>query len=175
MINEVDYDQIGVDANSFIEIFNPSCNAIALDNFAVVLVNGGGNAEYARFAFPAATSLAAGGYLVIRNNSVTVPLGTVSINASGDFMQNGAPDGVALINTVSNTLVDALSYEGSIAAAVITGFPGPVSLVEGTAFAGADTNNDLNSLARSPNGSDTDNAVTDWILTTTITPGFANP
>ena len=175
VINEVDYDQDGADANSFIEIFNPSCNAIALDNLAVVLVNGGGNAEYARFALPAATSLAAGAYLVIHNNSVTVPLGTVSINAIGDFMQNGPPDGVALINTVSNTLVDALSYEGSIAAAVITGFPGPVSLVEGTAFAGADTNNDLNSLARSPNGSDTDNAVTDWILTTTITPGFANP
>ena len=175
VINEVDYDQIGVDANSFIEIFNPSCNAIALDNFAVVLVNGGGNAEYARFAFPAATSLAAGGYLVIRNNSVTVPLGTVSINASGDFMQNGAPDGVALINTVSNTLVDALSYEGSITAALITGFPGPVSLVEGTAFAGADTNDNLNSLARSTNGGDSDNAVADWILTTTITPGFANP
>ena len=36
---------------------------------------------------------------------------------------------MALIDTVSLTLVDVLSYEGSITSAQIDGFPQPVSLV----------------------------------------------
>ena len=40
-------------------------------------------------------------------------------------MQNGAPDGVALINTMTMSVVDALSYEGPITAATTsTGMTG---------------------------------------------------
>ena len=107
-------------------------------------------------------------------STVTVASGALTIAATGDFIQNGAPDGLALINTSTASVVDALSYEGSITAATITGITGTVNLVEGTAFAGADTNDNLYSLARVPNGADANNAVTDWVLTMTITPGAAN-
>lgn len=175
VINEVDYDQTGTDAASFIEIFNPTASAVDLATLAVVLVNGNGDVEYARFDLSAAgASLGAGQYLVVRNSTVAVPGGALAINASGDFVQNG-PDGIALVDTSTSTVIDALSYEGSITAATVTGFPGPISLVEGTAFSGADTNDNLNALARLPNGADSDNASGDWALTTTITPGAANP
>ncbi len=176
VINEVDYDQSGTDSISFIEIFNPSCNIVSLNALAVVLVNGNDNTEYSRFNLSTAgASLTAGQYLVIRNSTVTISAGALSMNASGDFIQNGAPDGIALIDTSTNAVIDALSYEGSITTATITGFAGPVSLVEGSAFSSPDTNDDLNSLSRRPNGTDTDNAATDWALITSITPGAANP
>lgn len=176
VINEVDYDQLGTDAKSFIELYNPTGAAISLTNLAVVAVNGGNNSEYARFPLSSAgASIPAGGYLVIRNSTVTVPSGVLFINVSGDFLQNGSPDGLALVDTSTGQLIDALSYEGSMTMVTITGLTGTFNLVEGTAFTGADTNDDLNSLARRPNGADTDNAANDWQLTTTITPGAANP
>ena len=178
VINEVDYDQAGTDANSFIEVYNGTGAPVTLADYAVVLVNGNGNAEYARFALgTAGTTLPAGGYLVIGNATIVaaLPGGTLAISATGDFIQNGAPDGVALINTTTGALFDALSYEGSITMAAITGITGTVNLVEMTAFATADTNDNLYSLARSPNGRDTNNAATDWTRTMTITPGAANP
>ena len=176
VINEVDYDQASTDAASFIEIFNPTGSSVALTNLAVVLVNGGNNTEYARFDLSTAgASLTSGQYLVIHNSTVTIPVGTLAINASGDFIQNGGPDGIALIDTSTNTVIDALSYEGSITAAIIVGFPGPVTLVEGSATTRADTNDNLNALVRSPGGADTDDALSDWILSNLITPGAANP
>jgi hypothetical protein len=50
------------------------------------------------------------------------------------------------------------------------------SLVEGTALAAdvADSNAVAASLIRSPDGSDTNDAATDWALTTTVTKGAAN-
>jgi hypothetical protein len=95
-----------------------------------------------------------------------------------DNVQNGAPDGIALVDTTgaTPTVIDALSYEGSITAAMLTGFPAPVSLVEGTALAAtvADSNTTAASLCRAPNGQDTDDAATDWKLCTVPTPGAAN-
>ena len=175
VINEVDYDQAGNDNKSFIEIYNGTGAVVTLADLAVVLINGGDSTEYARFpAASAGATLPIGGYLVIRNPAVQLPNGTLAIAATGDFLQNG-PDGIALINTNTKTVVDALAYEGLIPAALITGFPAAVSLVEGTAFAGADTNDDVNSLTRTPNGADANNALVDWKLSTTITAGAANP
>ncbi len=174
-LNEVDYNQAATDANSFIEIYNPTSAPIALADYAVVLINGNGNTEYARFPLSGAgATIPADGYVVIRNATVVLPNGTPFINATGDWIQNG-PDGLALINTATNTLVDALCYGGDTFTAVtITGFPGPVSLVEGTAITVIDSTGDLHSLARLPNGTDADNAITDWALTTSKTPGAPN-
>ena len=80
-------------------------------------------------------SLAAGAYLV-------VPV----------EMQNGAPDGVALIDTATKALLDALSYEGEIHAATIDGQV--YDLVEGTPLPAtvADSNTVDGSLSRLPDG-----------------------
>jgi hypothetical protein len=177
VINEVDYDQVGTDGTSYIEIYNPTGSAKSLSTLAVVLVNGSNNLEYRRFALSGAgTSLAAGGYLVIRNAAVGVPVGTATIDGTGDFIQNGPPDGIALIDASTSTVLDALSYEGSITAAQITDFPQTVNLLEsGTATTAADFGSGDGALARIPNGGDTNNPAADWALTASLTPGSANP
>jgi hypothetical protein len=153
VLNEVDYDQVGADVDGFVEIANTGTTAAALDGIAIVLVNGGDGTEYRRLALTG--TLAAGAHLTWVTD-----------------LQNGAPDGVALIDTASGTLLDAFSYEGEITTATISGQT--YSLVEGTAFAAADSNTVDGSLSRIPDGTDTNNASTDWAFTTVKTPGAAN-
>jgi large repetitive protein len=157
VINEIDYDQVGADSNGFVELRNNGDSAASLSGLALVLVDGTDGIEYDREALTG--SIAAGGYLV------------VAIEA-----QNGAPDGVALVNTATGALVDALSYEGAITAAQIGTATTTVSLVEGTVLAAtvADSNTAAGSLIRNPDGRDTNNAATDWVFTTTVTRGAAN-
>jgi hypothetical protein len=154
VLNEVDYDQVGADAAGFVEIANTGSDAAALAGIAIVLVNGDG-AEYERIALTG--SLAAGGHLGVDADP-----------------QNGAPDGLALVDTASGTLLDALAYEGPITAATIDGQT--YSLVEGTALPAtvADSNTVDGSLSRLPDGTDTNDSATDWAFTTTATRGAAN-
>ncbi len=153
VINEVDYDQIGADANGFVEIHNTGGQAADLANVDLVAVNGGDGAEYGRVALTG--TLAAGAYL-----DVAIEL------------QNGSPDGIALIE--GSTLLDALSYEGAITAATIGG--ATFNLVEGSALPTAveDSNTVAGSLIRNPDGKDTNDAASDWAFTTTLTRGAAN-
>jgi cysteine-rich repeat protein len=178
VINEVDYDNPGGDTTEFVEIFNGGTAAVDLTNLAVVLVNGNGNVEYRRFNLvDVGASLPAGGYIVIANSSVTPAAGALHliVPIAQDIVQNGAPDGLAIIDVVSLTVIDALSYEGAITAATITGFPGTVSLVEGaTTSVADDTATATLALIRSPNGTDTNNAMADWAASTALTPGAAN-
>jgi hypothetical protein len=155
VINEIDYDQVGTDGTGFVEIANVGGSSATLDGAALIFVNGGDGQEYERVALTG--SLAAGAYLVL------------SVEA-----QNGAPDGVALIDTAAGTLLDALSYEGAITAAQMDGQT--YDLVEGTALAAAvaDSNTQDGSLSRIPDGRDTNDAASDWAFTTTKTPGTAN-
>jgi Lamin Tail Domain len=153
VINEVDYDQVGTDVDGFVEIHNAGDAATDLADVDLVAVNGGDSAEYAREQLTG--MLAAGGYLVIAIE-----------------LQNGAPDGLALLE--GTTLRDALSYEGGITAATIGGQT--YNLVEGTVLPTSveDSNTVAGSLIRNPNGRDTNDAASDWAFTTTITRGAAN-
>ncbi len=154
VINEVDYDQVGADHDEFVEIYNAGDSAADLTGIALSPVNGGDGTEYSRK--PLTGTLAAGAYLVV---DVT--------------LQNGAPDGLALVNLTTKTLIDALSYEGAITAATIDGTT--YNLVEGIVIDTlADSNTVEGSLSRIPNGTDTDNTATDWAFTTTTTRGAAN-
>src|SRR5690606_37655251 len=82
-----------------------------------------------------------------------------------DQVQNGPADGIALVNNSAKLLIDALSYEGAVTMAMLP-FD-TVSLVEGTLLPAnvADSNTLPGSLARLPNGVDTDDAATDWNFT----------
>ena len=155
VINEVDYDQVGADAGGFVEIANIGTAAATLDGVALVLVNGGDGAEYGRKTLTG--SLAAGAKFVIDVD-----------------LQNGAPDGVALVDSGNDALLDALSYEGAITTATIG--TKVFNLVEGTMLPAdiADSNTVDGSLSRIPDGSDTGNAAADWSFTATPTPGAAN-
>ncbi len=180
VINEVDYDNPGaIDTAEFVEILNVGTGPANLAGVALVLVNGNSDNEYRRVDLGAAGTLVPGAYLVVQDGSLTLPAGTQTLgfaNCTEACIMNGAPGGVALVDTSHQVLIDTLSYEGAINAAVIGGFPSSVNLVEGTALSStiADSNTAAASLARSPNGSDTDDAATDWALSTTPTPGAAN-
>jgi Lamin Tail Domain len=153
VINEVDYDQAGTDADGFVEILNAGDAAADLANVDLVAVNGGDSAEYTREQLTG--TLAAGGYLVVAIE-----------------LQNGAPDGLALLE--GTTLLDALSYEGPITATTIGGQT--YNLVEGTVLPTSveDSNTVAGSLIRNPDGKDTNDAAADWAFTTTVTRGAAN-
>lgn len=174
VINEVDYDNVGGDTKEFVEVWNGNATATSLQGLAIVLVNGRDGSEYRRVALTG--SLPAGGYLVVADQAVTVASGATVVRfpIAHDVIQNGAPDGVALIDTVGLKVLDALSYEGGITEAQLTGFPATVSLVEGAAATAEDSNTVQGDLARIPNGTDTGDANHDWALVAAPTPGAAN-
>jgi hypothetical protein len=181
VLNEVDYDQINTDNAEFIEIFNPSGAAISLVGKQVILINGSGNAIYDTIDLSPAVSLPSHGYLVIAGAGITVAPPALKIDPgwTTNAIQNGPPDGIALIDNTAHTLIDALDYEDSTTAPTMTavdlpGFAAPVSLVEGTVLTASDSNTVSGSLCRSPDGQDTDNANADWKFCTTITVGAAN-
>jgi Lamin Tail Domain/Collagen triple helix repeat (20 copies) len=154
VLNEIDYDQVGADSDGFVELYNAGDVAVDLTGHAVVFVDGADGKEYLRKALSG--TVAPGAHVVVAADA-----------------QNGAPDGVALLNG-DKQLLDALSYEGPITAATIDAQT--YDLVEGNALpeSVADSNTVAGSLARSPDGSDTDDAATDWSFTGTPTPGAAN-
>jgi Lamin Tail Domain len=178
VINEVDYDNVGTDTAEYLELLNPSAAATSLAGLHVILVNGATSTSYATIDLSSLGSLPAGGYLVIAGTAVSVPAGALKLDPlwTQDELQNGAPDGIAVIDDVTHVVLDALTYEGAITAATLPGFAAPVSLVEGTALdaAVADSNTVTATLCRSPNGGDTNNASVDWKSCATRTIGTAN-
>lgn len=177
VLNEVDYDNVGADSAEFVEIYNAGSTPASLANIELRFVNGANSAQYASHALAAAGTLAPGQYLVVRSPNVTVAPGALVLTPFvADAIQNGAPDGIALVDASSQIVIDALSYEGAMTAATLTGWPTPISLVEGTVLptAVADGNVVQQSLARLPNGADSNNAAADWAITPSVTPGAAN-
>jgi hypothetical protein len=100
-INEIHYDNTGTDTGEAIEIAGPA--GANLSGWSLVLYNGNGGNLYNT------TTL-----------SGTIPdlgsgVGVLVFNYSTNGIQNGSPDGVALVNSV-NTVIQFLSYEGSFIA-----------------------------------------------------------
>ncbi|MEX2393259.1 MAG: lamin tail domain-containing protein, partial [Actinomycetota bacterium] len=168
VINEVDYDQPSTDTTEFIEVLNIGAETLSLTGVTVKLVNGATGLIYASFDLGAvAPTLPTGGYIVIANDAVVVPGGVPRISMTDSLFQNGAPDGLAIVDG-SNTVLDRFSYEGETISADFG------SLVEGTATAQIDEGVGDGSLVRSPDGADTDNAIVDWSSSTIPTPGQSN-
>jgi len=161
VINEIDYDQTGTDAAEFIELKNTGVTPVDLDPYTVELINGSGTVVYDTINLPAVT-LPAGAYYVICANAATVSPCDLDDGPDTNFIQNGAPDAVALRD--HGILVDTVSYEGD------TGFPytegSGVGLVDDPAV-------DLAGISRFPDGVDTDVNNVDF-SPRCITPGAAN-
>lgn len=178
VINEVDYDNVGTDNAEYIEIKNAGTASANLAGLRVALVNGANSMQYDSVDLSPAATLGPGEYLVIAGPNVSVPASAKKLDPvwSVDQIQNGSPDGLAIVDPVTQTVVDALSYEGSITAAILPDFTSPISLVEGTALptSVADSNTVVRSLCRNPDGQDTNDAATDWTVCRTLTPGTAN-
>ncbi|HSN53040.1 MAG TPA: lamin tail domain-containing protein, partial [Candidatus Sulfomarinibacteraceae bacterium] len=165
VINEIDYDQPGTDAAEFIEIKNEGTTAVDLSAYTLELVNGtgGGASVYNTIALPA-VDLAPGDYFVICANADTVFNCDLDASPDTNFIQNGAPDAVALWQGA--TLIDTVSYEGD------TGSPFTEGSGSGLEDSGA-ADTDFLGISRFPDGIDTDQNNAD-LSPRCITPGAAN-
>ena len=104
-INELHYDNTGTDAGEAIEIAGPA--GTDLSGWSIVLYNGNGGAPYDTITLGESIPSVAGGF------------GFVELAFPVNGIQNGAPDGIALIDA-SGSVVQFLSYEG-----VFTAIDGP--------------------------------------------------
>jgi uncharacterized protein len=167
VINEVDYDQVGVDAAEFLEIRNSSASAIGLGAYSLQLVNGAnsGAAQYQNYALPA-IDLESGGHYVVCANVATVPNCDLDVTPNTDLIQNGAPDAAAI--RIGTTIVDSVSYEGETPGYTegATGAPGETPPAAGSPEPGE-------GISRCQDGSDTDRNSVDFLVRA-ITPGAAN-
>jgi predicted extracellular nuclease len=159
VINEIDYDQPGADTAEFIELYNSSSTSTALDTFSINLINGGDDSVY-RSIDLSGYSLAANSYFVVCDSASQVANCNYAFTSSSGWLQNGAPDAVALLE--NGSIVDSLSYEGDVALAT-----------EGSVTTLADSGTITTSLSRFPNGVDTNNNLAGFQLGC-ITPGAAN-
>ncbi len=99
--SEIHYDNVGADADERIEITGPA--GTDLTGWQVVLYNGNGGVTYNT-----------------QTLSGTIPAtcganGVVVLTYPADGIQNGSPDGMALVNG-GGQVVEFLSYEGTFAA-----------------------------------------------------------
>jgi len=172
-INELDYDQPGLDTGEFVEIVNVGSERIRLRRVALVFVNGSTSAEYRRVRL--AGRLGPLRRLVVATPSVPVDEAAreLPLPLPRDNVQNGAPDGVALVNTRTDEVLDAVSYEGSIDDAAIEGLPGTFSMGDGEPVHEADSNEIARSICRIPDHADSGDDDRDWSACTP-TPGSAN-
>ncbi|GAB4318563.1 MAG: hypothetical protein Kow0059_12140 [Candidatus Sumerlaeia bacterium] len=124
LLNEVDYDDAGTDDLEFIELVNTGGSPVDLsaggpggDGYYLILVNGstpGAGAPIYETIELTGTIPANGLYTIAaNNNNRAADQGGTGKTDSFASIQNGAPDGVALIERVgtTDTLVDSISYE----------------------------------------------------------------
>ncbi|WKZ44184.1 MAG: ExeM/NucH family extracellular endonuclease [Anaerolineales bacterium] len=163
VINEIDYDQPSTDTAEFVEIKNTGASPVNLDPYSLVFINGNGGATYDTIDLPN-INLAAGDYFVVCANTATVQNCDLDDSPDTDFIQNGAPDAVALMQGAS--VVDTVSYEGNTGA--------PYTEGSGVGLEDPGTTGSINlGISRLPDGTDTNQNNVD-LSARCITPGETN-
>ncbi|MGV6832098.1 MAG: hypothetical protein ACWA5P_11135, partial [bacterium] len=101
-INELHYDNVGGDVGEFIEIAGKA--GVNLANYTIVFYNGANGTPYN-------TEVLSGTI----DDEASSGFGAVVFDNLGASLQNGSPDGLALINS-ANEVVQFISYEGTFIA-----------------------------------------------------------
>lgn len=101
-VNEIHYDNTGTDAGEAIEIAGPA--GTDLTGWSIVLYNGANGLAYSTTPLPGPIPDEGNGF------------GTVAVSYPANGVQNGSPDGIALVDNAS-TVRQFVSYEGSFMAA----------------------------------------------------------
>lgn len=114
-INEFHYDNDGADANEFVEVAVRSGVAFNPADFSVQPYNGNGGVTYGTAQPLSAFTVGATSSIMGSAETVTF-YSFVFTGTDSNGLQNGAPDGLALVNTVTPSVVQFLSYEGAFAA-----------------------------------------------------------
>ena len=163
VINEVDYDQVGSDAAEYLELKNTGTTDFDLSTVAVLMVNGssGSGVVYQSYFSDSWPMLAPGAYFTLCGDANAGC--DAQLSPATNAIQNGVTDAIVLILRSDSSFVDRLSYEGTLA-----------GYAEGDGFVGGDDNVSENrSVGRFPDGVDTDDNDSDFILMCS-TPGTTN-
>ncbi|WP_456868194.1 endonuclease/exonuclease/phosphatase family protein [Galbibacter sp. BG1] len=135
-INEIHYDNAGTDVGESIEIAAPAGTDLSL--YSLVLYNGSNGTAYNTLNINTVVANLSNGY------------GVAHIALPSNGLQNGSPDGIALIDG-SNSVVQFLSYEGTFTA---VGGPADGMLSEDIGVAESSTTPEGVSLALVGQGTD---------------------
>jgi predicted extracellular nuclease len=100
-VNEIHYDNAGTDVGEAIEVAGPA--GTDLSDWSIVLYNGNGGAVYDTDALAGTIPDQQGGF------------GTIFISYPTNGIQNGSPDGIALVDP-AGAVRQFLSYEGTFVA-----------------------------------------------------------
>lgn len=174
VINEVAYADASTDDEEFVELYNPTGAAVNVTGWTVALFNGSNNREYGSVTLTG--SIAAGGYLVVTGNGSTITPSDASFSGN---IQNGGPDGVALVDgpLATGSLVDFVTYDGAFSpadlldsAGVVTYFTIPAAM---NVSIGEDDDDAGSSLQRVSDACDRMMPMRDWGVAVG-TPGAAN-
>jgi DNA/RNA endonuclease G (NUC1) len=158
--SEIHYDNVGTDVNEAIEIEGPT--GTDLSGWSIVLYNGTASSGGAP-----AGSVYSGTILTGALSGSCSGRGTLVVHYPQDGIQNGSPDGFALVDAAGH-LVEFLSYEGTV-----VGADGPAMGVTSTdigvgeVFAPNTSTTGTQSLARSSDG-------TTWAVSSPNTFGSVN-
>ena len=153
-INEIHYDNDGGDVGEAVEVVTPAGTDVT--GWTVVLYNGNGGVTYDTDPLGTAVATDVGG------KDVYV------INYPANGIQNGAPDGLALVNG-AGTVVQFLSYEGSF-----TATNGPANGQTSTDIGVAETTSTPIGQSLQLSGTGTDYSDFTWQPPATSTFGAAN-
>ena len=154
-INEFHYDNNGTDSNEKVEIVAPA--GTDLSGWKVVLYNGSNGQQYSTLNLSGSTASQCGGHGTL---VVTAPTAT--------GIQNGAPDGLALVNA-SNAVVQFLSYEGTF-----TATDGPASGRTSSAIAQSESGTDAVGQSLQLAGTGTNYSQFSWQAARTSSFGACN-
>ena len=152
-INEFHYDNTGTDTGEFVEIAGPA--GTDLSAYSIVLYNGSGGASYDTDTLSGTIPDQGGGF------------GTVVVNYPSNGIQNGSPDGIALLQ--GSTLIQFLSYEGSFAAT-----NGPANGVTSTDIGVSETGTEPVGQSLQLKGSGNSYADFTWAAASDDSPGAVN-
>jgi predicted extracellular nuclease len=151
-INEILYDPSGTDSNEAVEIAGTA--GLSLSGWTLVLYNGNGGARYSTINLSG----------VIPNQDD----GNGALFFATAGIQNGSPDGVALVNS-SGAVVQFLSYEGSFIAN-----DGPANGLMSTDIGVAQTGSEANTLSLQLKGIGSEYEDFTWATATTSSFGQVN-
>jgi hypothetical protein len=154
-INEIHYDNASTDVGEAIEIAGPA--GVDVSNWSLVLYNGNGGAVYNTMTLAGVIPDLADGY------------GVLVFNYPVNGLQNGSPDGVALVDA-AGVVQQFLSYEG-----VFTAVGGAVNGITSTDIGVMESGSEAAGMSLQLSGSGTGHEDFAWNSAATNSFGVLNP
>jgi hypothetical protein len=151
-LNELHYDNVGGDVGELVEVAGEA--GVDLSGWSIALYNGDSGATYGDVALSGILPDEGAGY------------GAIAFPVAG--LQNGAPDGLALLDD-AGAVVELLSYEGSFAATA-----GPAAGLVSADLGVAETGTDAPGLSLQRTGTGLFAPEFVWTGPNAASPGFLN-